>query len=82
MASSLCMFSIALFYAPICIMLTLRALLDNNIWQRYHVELYFHVTIMFAQLNTIFNATMYLVVNRKAKKTIMALFNRQKWEVN
>ena len=76
MASSACMFSIALFYAPICSMLVLRALLDHKVWQKHHLELYFHIAILFAQLNTIFNATMYMAVNRKAKKVVMTLLKK------
>ena len=81
-ASSACMFSIALFYTPIGSILVLRALLDQRVWRQYHLELYFHIAILFAQLNTIFNATMYMVVNRKAKKVLMTLFKRGREDIS
>lgn len=76
MLSSACMFSLTLFFTPINILLVIRALLNVEIWQKCHLELYFHIAILFAQCNTIFNATMYLVVNRKAKKVLFTLFNK------
>lgn len=82
MASSACLFSIALFYTPICAMLTVRAVLHEHAWKKHHIEFYFHVAMIFAQLNTVFNATMYLMVNRKAKKTIMAFFNKRQATIN
>jgi 7 transmembrane receptor (rhodopsin family). len=82
MASSACLFSIALFYTPICAMLTVRAVLQKSKWKEYHLELYLHIAMIFAQLNTVFNATMYLTVNRKAKKAILAFFNRRHATIN
>ena len=72
--------SIIIFYTPILVISFMKSILTLNVNGQKAVAFSFHLAMVFAQLNTIVNAVIFLRLNRKSRQVFRKI--SVKWKKN